>query len=205
MSAVTREHLAGLKLARECVGYSNSETSAWDKCDELDELIAQASAAPEQEAVEALPLAECVEHRHPGYGGGYFGTEVVMLYTHADPNVHWQAVASEQMTVIERLRAEIKHLESAWHVDVMRRKDDLIASQERENDRVKKELADAQALLKRVHEGLEKGHPLIKVDAEICALLSATAQPAEHDSDCSTNNRGVPELLGPCDCKGVDQ
>lgn len=21
-----------------------------------------------------------------------------------------------------------------------------------------------------------------------------------HDSDCSTNNRGVPELLGPCDC-----
>lgn len=23
---------------------------------------------------------------------------------------------------------------------------------------------------------------------------------AEHYSDCSTNNRGVPELLGPCDC-----
>lgn len=22
----------------------------------------------------------------------------------------------------------------------------------------------------------------------------------QHDSDCSTNNRGVPELLGPCDC-----
>jgi len=22
-----------------------------------------------------------------------------------------------------------------------------------------------------------------------------------HDSDCSTNNRGVPELLGPCDCR----
>lgn len=21
-----------------------------------------------------------------------------------------------------------------------------------------------------------------------------------HDSDCSTNNRGVPDLLGPCDC-----
>lgn len=21
-----------------------------------------------------------------------------------------------------------------------------------------------------------------------------------HDSDCSTNNRGCPELLGPCDC-----
>jgi hypothetical protein len=24
-----------------------------------------------------------------------------------------------------------------------------------------------------------------------------------HASDCSTNNRGVPELLGPCDCKQV--
>lgn len=22
-----------------------------------------------------------------------------------------------------------------------------------------------------------------------------------HASDCSSNNRGVPELLGPCDCK----
>lgn len=22
-----------------------------------------------------------------------------------------------------------------------------------------------------------------------------------HASDCSTNNRGVPELLGPCDCE----
>lgn len=25
---------------------------------------------------------------------------------------------------------------------------------------------------------------------------------ARHYSDCSTNNRGVPELLGPCDCGG---
>jgi len=25
-------------------------------------------------------------------------------------------------------------------------------------------------------------------------------KPVMHDSDCSTNNRGVPELLGPCDC-----
>ncbi|WP_417786714.1 hypothetical protein [Stutzerimonas xanthomarina] len=26
------------------------------------------------------------------------------------------------------------------------------------------------------------------------------AQIEQHDSDCSTNNRGVPDLLGPCDC-----
>lgn len=54
MTTVTREHLAGLKLALECVGYSNSETSAWDKYEELEELIAQASAAPEQEPVAYL-------------------------------------------------------------------------------------------------------------------------------------------------------
>jgi hypothetical protein len=35
-------------------------------------------------AVDALLLDGCVEHRHPGYGGGYFGTEVVKLYTGPD-------------------------------------------------------------------------------------------------------------------------
>lgn len=25
-----------------------------------------------------------------------------------------------------------------------------------------------------------------------------------HDSDCSTNNSGVPELMGPCDCSKGD-
>lgn len=24
-----------------------------------------------------------------------------------------------------------------------------------------------------------------------------------HDSDCSTNNAGVPELIGPCDCSNL--
>ena len=27
----------------------------------------------------------------------------------------------------------------------------------------------------------------------------------KHYSDCSTNNHGVPELLGPCDCGGYDE
>lgn len=33
------------------------------------------------EAVDALLLSDCVEHLHSSYGGGYFGTEVVQLYT----------------------------------------------------------------------------------------------------------------------------
>ena len=31
-------------------------------------------------------------------------------------------------------------------------------------------------------------------------LAAAPQAPAQHFSDCSSNNRGVPELLGPCDC-----
>jgi hypothetical protein len=45
VDTVTRGHLAGLEMARECVGNCNSETTAWDKCDELDELIAEAMKA----------------------------------------------------------------------------------------------------------------------------------------------------------------
>lgn len=38
--------------------------------------------------------------------------------------------------------------------------------------------------------------------AKAKALVAAHRAQAQggHDSDCSTNNRGVPELLGPCDC-----
>jgi len=32
------------------------------------------------------------------------------------------------------------------------------------------------------------------------AAYPAGRTPGQHDSDCSTNNRGVPDLLGPCDC-----
>lgn len=34
--------------------------------------------------------------------------------------------------------------------------------------------------------------------AKACAALNPN--PERHYSDCATNNRGVPELLGPCDC-----
>lgn len=42
---------------------------------------------------------------------------------------------------------------------------------------------------------------------ELRAALAAQQPPAQeavirHWSDCATNNRGVPEMLGPCDCGG---
>lgn len=36
------------------------------------------------EPVDALILDDCIEHKHPGYGVGYFGTEIVKLYRGAD-------------------------------------------------------------------------------------------------------------------------
>lgn len=52
------------------------------------------------------------------------------------------------------LLAENARLESAWHVDVMKRKDELIDMQERENDRVKAELSALLAERDRLREAL---------------------------------------------------
>lgn len=48
---------------------------------------------------------------------------------------------------------------------------------------------------------------ITQIDGEIypcrLSLFAETYEPVLHDSDCSTNNRGVPELLGDCDCAGL--
>ena len=45
---------------------------------------------------------------------------------------------------LEAADAEIKRLESAWHVETLNRKDQLIAEQEAENDRLKQIIRDAR-------------------------------------------------------------
>jgi len=45
---------------------------------------------------------------------------------------------------LEAAEAEIKRLESAWHVETLNRKDQLIAKQEAENDRLKKIIREAR-------------------------------------------------------------
>ena len=61
MNTVTRGHLAGLEMARECVGNCNSETTAWDKCDELDELIAEAMKAQPSGVVDLKQLESVLD------------------------------------------------------------------------------------------------------------------------------------------------
>lgn len=49
----------------------------------------------------------------------------------------------------------------------------------------------------------QRDHPslvALEADGHSVVSLAPIAQIEQHDSDCSTNNRGVPDLLGPCDC-----
>jgi len=50
----------------------------------------------------------------------------------------------------------------------------------------------------------KEGYDIGWNDCRQAMLDAATQAPAQHFSDCSSNNRGVPELLGPCDC-GVSE
>ena len=56
----------------------------------------------------------------------------------------------------EALLAENARLESAWHVDTLKRKDALIEMQEKESDRVKAELAALLAERDRMAKALRK-------------------------------------------------
>ncbi|ATR82732.1 hypothetical protein CS390_09245 [Pseudomonas sp. HLS-6] len=73
------------ELAKDRTGFTDQRTHS----DYLTFLAGYEAAQPAEqhqgEPVDALLLDDCVEHKHPGYGAGYFGTEVIQLYTHADP------------------------------------------------------------------------------------------------------------------------
>ena len=115
--------------------------------------IAQASAAPEQGAIgqwsEDGGLTWCDGSKQELVSARAAGWTTRQLYT--DPKAE-----------IERLQAEIARLESAWQADAMRRKDDLIAAQECENDRLRAKNArltdqrDAILLQARVWAGEAK-------------------------------------------------
>lgn len=125
---VKPEDLSGLLLARECVAYSNSETSAWDKCDELDELVAQATSAPQAIRGGQKPEAYRIEafdrsgtvRRHQ-YSDRPFNSAL-------DGALEWKGefevrsiplysdlitTTSNQLSEVERLRAELKDAQTA--------------------------------------------------------------------------------------------
>lgn len=83
--------------------------------------------------------------------------EVVRYLVKAGSECSEMVYASDYDALLE----ENQRLESAWKVDVLNRKDELIAKQEKENDRVKAErealLAERDLLLDRLRE-LEAKH-----------------------------------------------
>lgn len=48
--------------------------------------------------------------------------------------------------------------------------------------------------------GATESNRELLADAIFESIAAPSVASPQHDSDCSTNNRGVPELLGPCDC-----
>ncbi|YCH23113.1 hypothetical protein M1D96_06310 [Pseudomonas sp. D1-3] len=176
MATVTREHLAGLEMAL-CHLYIHM---APENAKALEKLIAQASAAPEQEAVawiyERYISSNQYSARRLSFDKPYSTDRNIQpLYTHPSAE-------------IERLRAENEKWASDFFKAVKSGAD------------IEQKLADAQALLQRTHRDLDacqkviwlagvgtRGygfHPAYCEDAqarltEIDAFLSATAQPAE--------------------------
>ncbi|WP_386415371.1 hypothetical protein [Stutzerimonas stutzeri] len=72
----------------------------------------------------------------------------------------WELIEDEIGDLVEHeaykaLLEENQRLESAWKVDVLNRKDELIAKQEKENDRVKAERDALLAELDRLRKALK--------------------------------------------------
>lgn len=66
---------------------------------------------------------------------------------------HYPDIRDKWAVVTQALRdqdTEIARLESAWHVETLNAKDQIIAAQEAENDRVKDRLSKAEALLRDI-------------------------------------------------------
>jgi len=172
MNEVNRIHLPGLLLADETV-----QCLPFFEQEKLNQLIAQASAAPEQEPVEALLLEDCVEHRHTGYGGGYFGTEVVTVYRRPDPEL------ARLRDKVLRQQGTIDGMNDA-HWEVVQK----LESATQRADAAERKLGEAVGLLRECAADLEDWRMsfpdanatvtdslLVRIDT----LLSASAEPAE--------------------------
>ncbi|WP_313644876.1 hypothetical protein, partial [Pseudomonas sp.] len=108
---------------------------------------------------------------------GRAGWEVVPLYTHADPNVRWKAVADEQMEVIAGLKAEVERLRA--ELDEWKKRcqynADTAHDVGRECETLRAQLAERDALLRECQPCLEKaGYGTWQIDE----MLSASAEPS---------------------------
>lgn len=191
MSEVKRERLAGLDLAAKHIGSIGSkELNQRGLIVELESMIAQASAAPEQEAVGYFSF--CHDKKkwfQQKLKGPEFAHLLTPLYTHAEDGE------------VERLRAENKELtlklaqsDHNYDCDRDQFRDNLEVATQRA-DAAERKLGEREALLEEAYrEGWNDGQEAIeqryqnsvrsstegwerfKVDN---ALLSANAEPAE--------------------------
>lgn len=155
MNKVTREHLAGLELALSELDIDGAAAV------KLIGLIAQASTAPEQEAVDPVVIEVqngCVylisKPLEPGRH---------KLYTHAD------------QSEVERLRAELEQMHKSFKAVEFK-----MAEAIHDQGLLRQKLAEAQALLRDIAQAYWQQDA--ELPADIVARLkplSATAQPAE--------------------------
>lgn len=150
------------------------EPVAWRGINELGEVVT--------EWIDGAPPSSMVDLS----GNPASFARIERAYTHADPNVHWKAVADEQMRVIAELRDEIDGIGG------MREKlSDMTHARNLCFDDTKKlraQLAERDALLRDVHGAMRKyeqgcdqfppfhhNRLMERIDA---SLLSASAEPS---------------------------
>ncbi len=164
MNTVTREHLASIEDVKRSVELIYACDSPVRRT--LEALIAQASAAPGQEAAREFAEVEIFMDgghkcfRFDEYCHAYsFPVGTHFLYTHADPSE------------VERLRAEL----AEWSPTMQRLGD--------QNQELRQDLAEAQALLRDLRGWIYRtsfhGTDAVALMDKIDAFLSAKAQPAE--------------------------
>ena len=111
---------------------------------------------------------------------------------------------------IEALRAENGRLESAWQVTTLRRKDQIIAAQEKENDRVKRELEAARVLLRKwLDTDLGVSSPAInRLKCSTDYLLATTLAPevqAEQDDGEARHDavKAIHDVMAAVQCSSL--
>lgn len=168
MDKVNRGHLAGLLAYKELCASGGYQHMTWAEA--LDHLIAQASAAHEQQPVGYADPKSFDNFKNLSHLGGLYLHEwmwakpapgLVALYTHADD--------AER----ERLRAELASLRR-WESNV-RENSPLL----NELEKSRQQLAKARALLSDIYSAFQfNGQHSTLVD-KVREYLFATAQPAE--------------------------
>lgn len=188
MTEVKPEHKAGLELFAKVHG--NDLDSML--CEDLDRLIAQASAAPEQGAALTPAAYRTIDEFGSctlSIGKIHPDSRALVLADHAERLIRFGRYE------VERLRAENKRLAAA--VEYNKEPDDAefgpghpVFEMADEKDKAsaraelaEQKLADAQALLRDANNagGFVR---FMDLRNRIDAFLSATAQPAESESHC---------------------